>query len=245
MARVLFVPSWQFSPRVCDILPAMHAALDDVRSEHQVAIFSWASVKGGRKRPPTWEAAVDDLCEAIEPGTHVLTPGSTAAVAMMAVGRRPAASFVTGGMLAPPATLRALGLVDLAAAVEVVGLASHSPQGGYQTMQTFMAGASEEEIRHFTREVDDDIDWRVAAKIGRSFNDLSLVHEGPLITAPTLSLEPAVQMAGWAEMQSVFLHFVPEAEVGELRLWPGKLHEPAAGHEFAAKALAFIAKAAA
>jgi hypothetical protein len=241
--RVLFVPSWQFSLRVCEMIPATRTLLEDLSAAHDLEFFEWPTMKGGPSYEPTWESVAEKIRARVAPGTHVVVTGATTAVVMIALsGRDDAASFVTAGMIVPPATLRSLGMNDLASAVELAGQISHSVQSGYQTMQTVMNGAPAAEVRRITKYVDDDVDWRAARKFSASFRDLDLVQEAPVITVPTLCLEASVTMPGWGEMSKVFRLFVPNAAEGKLRLWPGKLQDPAAGRDFARKASAFIQK---
>ncbi|HEX5940277.1 MAG TPA: hypothetical protein VFZ12_07935 [Dehalococcoidia bacterium] len=239
--RVLFVTSWQFSPRVCEMIPATRTLLDDLRAEYEVDIFPWPTFKDGPGYEPTWPAIAEHIRAELQPGTHVVVTGATTAVAMAALsGDTQASSFITAGMIVPPATLRSLGMNDLASGVELAGRISHSVQSGYQTMQTVMAGAPAAEVRRITKHVDADVDWRRARRFSASFGELDLVQEAPLITVPTLCLDVSVKMPGWAEMSKVFRLFVPNAAGGELKLWPGKLQDPAAGRDFATKAKEFI-----
>jgi hypothetical protein len=52
---------------------------------------------------------------------------------------------------------------------------------------------------------------------------------------PTTSRRP-----GYEDTAKVFRTFFPRGEVKEVRLWGVKMHEEAAGHEFADKVIAFI-----
>lgn len=241
--RILFVTSWQFSPRVCEMIPATRTLIEDLRTNYEVEIFQWPTMKDGPDYEATWQAVTDHIRDRITTGTNVVVTGATTAVAMMALSsRNDAASLVTAGMIVPPATLRSLGMKDLASAVQLAGRISHSVQSGYQTMQTVMAGAPAAEVRRITRHVDADVDWDAARTFSASFRALDLVQEAPSITVPTLCLDVSVKMPGWGEMSRVFKLFVPKAADGRLRLWPGKLQDPAAGREFAQKAHAFIEK---
>lgn len=239
--RVLFITSWQFSPRVCELIPATRTLLEMLRIEYDVDIFEWPTFKDGPQYEPTWQAIAENIRGEVTPGTHIIVTGATTAVVMMALsGDDRAASLITAGMIVPPATLRSLGMNDLASGVELVGRISHSVQSGYQTLQTVMAGAPAADVRRITRHVDADVDWRRARKFSASFGELDLVQEAPLITTPTLCLDVSVKMPGWGEMSKIFRLFVPHAAGGELKLWPGKLQDPAAGRDFAGKAMAFI-----
>jgi hypothetical protein len=239
--RILFVTSWQFSPRVCDMIPATRTLIDDLRANYDLEFFPWPTMNDGPHYDPTWQAVAEHIRAAVTPGTHVVVTGATTAVVMMALDRNSdAASLVTAGMIVPPATLRSLGMNDLASAVQLAGRISHSVQSGYQTMQSVMAGAPAAEIRRITKHVDADVDWSAARRFSASFRDLDLVQEAPSVTMPTLCLDVSVKMPGWGEMSKIFRLFVPDAAEGQLRLWPGKLQDPAAGREFAEKAHAFI-----
>jgi hypothetical protein len=239
--RVLFVTSWQFSPRVCEMIPATRTLIEDLRANYDVALFRWPTMKDGPGYEATWQAIAEHIRADLTPGTHVVVTGASTAVVMMALsGSDESASMVTAGMIVPPATLRSLGMNDLASGVELVGRISHSVQSGYQTLQTVMAGASAAEVRRITKHVDADVDWHAARRFSASLRDLDLVQEAPSITVPTLCLDVAVKMPGWGDMSKVFKLFVPNAADGQLKLWPGKLQDPAAGREFAQKAHAFI-----
>ena len=223
------------------MIPATRTLIDDLRSNYDLEFFQWPTMKDGPSYDATWQAVAGHIREQVTPGTHVVVTGATTAVVMVALsGHDEAASLVTAGMIVPPATLRSLGMNDLASAVQLAGRISHSVQSGYQTMQTVMAGAPAAEVRRITRHVDADVDWDAARTFSASFRDLDLVQEEPAITVPTLCLDVSVNMPGWGEMSKVFRLFVPDATEGRLRLWPGKLQDPAAGREFAEKAHGFI-----
>jgi hypothetical protein len=158
---------------------------------------------------------------------------------MLAVSRSTVdiASFVADGMWTPPATLRSLGLPEMAqAAVSSFRGRSH------QWVRLYTQGASEDEQNRYADMMDNDIDWLYLAELAPSFMALDLVREGVQVRAPTLYLDPAVELVGLAGMGESFKRFVPHAELDYLELWPGQLHHRQSGSEFARKVTAFIAR---
>ncbi|HEX5914930.1 MAG TPA: hypothetical protein VFY54_17565, partial [Rubrobacter sp.] len=61
-----------------------------------------------------------------------------------------------------------------------------------------------------------------------------------VIDIPALYLASAAPLPGGEGMEKAFRTFFPRARSDELNLWGVKMHEEAAGHEFADKVIAFI-----
>jgi hypothetical protein len=108
-------------------------------------------------------------------------------------------------------------------------------------MRPVLEGASEKQTMAIIERIESDLP-RARAVILESFEELNVLAEAKPIAIPMLYLEPSVPLAGVSEMVEVVRKLAPGAEMGQLVLWPGQLHDPASGEELAAKAISFLDK---
>ena len=234
--RVLFVPSWAMSPRTAEQIPGVRQLLDDLRGVGDVEVFSLPWVKGN-DADCSWEAQIEGLAAAISDELHLVVMGTCVAAALLAAsGPKQPRSFTAAGMVTPPATLHALGQSRLAD----VFISAWEGGSSYQYTRLVMEGAPEELWDRYARLMDSDIDWpRFLAEI-ESFRAANLLQQKPDLRSPALYLDSPLRVAGYAEQRDAFLSLVPHAEVDELELWPGHLHEKESGRDLSQKAIAFI-----
>ena len=103
-----------------------------------------------------------------------------------------------------------------------------------------MEGAPEDFWDRYARMMDSDIDWPRFLDEIDSFRGANLLQEKPDLRAPALYLDSPLRVAGYAEQRDAFLTLVPDAEVEELEVWPGHLHEKESGRDLSRRALEFI-----
>lgn len=236
--RLLFVPTWLISPRMCEIVPGLRAAVTRLRASYDVDVFTWPTIRGGPDYPPTWQGGAQALRDAFTPGCHLVVMAESAQAIVALTGQEDGpATFVADGMWTPPATLRALGMAGAAHA------AVSSFRGrSYQWVRLYMQDASEKEWTEAADDMDADIDWVYLGQLAPSFMALNLLQEQTSVGIPTLYLNPAVELIGMEGMTEVFQRFVPHAEAHDLRLWPGRMQDEKSGIEFADRVLAFLRK---
>lgn len=236
--RLLFVPTWLISPTLCDRTPALRSAIDALRADFEVEVFTWPSLKGGGDFPPTWEGGVDALLEAFSPGCHIVVMAETPQ-ALVALSRdtQGVATFVADGMWTPPATLRSLGRLDEAAAA-----VSTYRGRSYQWVRLYMQGGTEEEWTLAAELMDRDIDWAYLNNVAPSYMALDLVSENPKVETPTLYFDSPLELISYSDMTDVFLRFVPHAEVQKLPAWPSRMQDYETGIDFARRVVEFIGR---
>jgi hypothetical protein len=247
--RVLFLPHWNFSPRACEEVVAVRAALDRLRVKHDLEVFPWPWFVEERSVGPTFEEGAKALCEHLiqEPESrHVVAAPGGSAIMLMALARvNTVATFVMGGLSALPATLRAVGMRSVGDAATVRPREATRGWGegwSNQAMRPVLEGASEEELRRVSHLVEGDLTREQAISLLSSYSDLDLLREADEVTIPTLYLQPSLALSGSAEMLEVVRLLAPGAKIDELAIWPGRLQDEASGHELADKASAFIQK---
>jgi hypothetical protein len=246
--RVLFLPNWLVSPRACEKIPGFAAALRELRDSFEVEVFAWPWFHEPRAEAG-WRSGVRALRKKLSENDdwwHVVTAPSGTAMMIPALGpSTKVRSFVAGGVSALPATLTALNLLSVSDAASVrLTEASRvrETSWSYQAMRPVTEGATEEERRRLVRAIEADIDNATAIQILDSFSDLNLLREADEITVPMLYLSPTLALPGIAEIGEAIVLLAPRAEIEEIEIWPGRLHEPASGEELAGKAIAFVGR---
>ena len=84
---ILIARALHIAPRNLERAPAMRRVLEELRSDFDVDVLTWSSIKGGPEAPPTWQGAVDVLNQAVTPGTHLLLGGTACAIGILALQR--------------------------------------------------------------------------------------------------------------------------------------------------------------
>jgi hypothetical protein len=235
--RILFVPSWAMSPRAAEELPGVRQALDDFRAIREVDIFEHPWVRGRPDTDCSWDGQLSALSDRLTDEHHLVVMGTGVAVALLAASApsRPR-SFIAAGMVTPPGTLREMGHTTLAD----VFISAWEGGSSYQYTRLVMEGAPEDSWDRYARLMDSDIDWpRFLAEID-SFRAANLLQQKPDLQSPALYLDSPLRVAGYAEQREAFLTLVPHAEVEELELWPGHMHEKESGRDLSQKAIPFI-----
>jgi hypothetical protein len=235
--RILFLPSWPISPHVCEEIPGIRTALADFVTHLPVEVFCWPWFKGGKGADVSWRDQVAAIEASVHDDCHVVVMGTGVATALLAASspKRPR-SFIAAGMVTPLATLQALGETALAD-ILMLGWEGRTT---YQYVRLIMEGAAEEEWDRYARMMDQEIDWTLFTSAIESWPSLNLVQDKPELLCPGLYLDSPLPVAGYAEQREAFLKIVPGAEVQELDVWPGRMHEKASGRDLSQKALAFI-----
>jgi hypothetical protein len=236
-ARVLFVPNWAMSPRAVEELPGVRQALDDFRALYEVEVFVHPWVKGRDEAACSWSAQVAAIREQLTEDHHLVVMGTAVAAALLAAsGAEGPRSFTAAGMVTPPTTLHALGHSELAN----VFVSAWEGGSSYQYIRLVMEGAPEEVWDRYAHMMDSDLDWPRFLDELDSFRAANLLQQKPALRSPALYLDSPLPVASYAEQRDAFLTLVPHAEVRELELWPGHLHEKASGRDPSQKALPFI-----
>jgi hypothetical protein len=239
--RLLFVGPWWWSlSTLPDSGPNAAAGIGlSLGRRFEVSVFNWPTMKRGPSAEPTWQAVVELLRQAITPGTHVVDAGPAASLSLLAVSddRAQAASLVTGGMIVPPATLRALGMTSQAVGSSVFFGLSNST---HQLARLNLQGADEEVMRSVSDSFDEAINWPYLSLFQQSLQTLNLVEEDPRPSLPVLYLDPPLQAVGYAEMAEVMLRFAPQARVELLEVYPISMQDERAGLEFVEHVTSFI-----
>lgn len=236
--RLLFVPTWLISPNVCENTPALRAALDELRANFDVDVFTWPSLRGGGDFPPTWEGGSEALQAAFTPGCHVVVMAETPqALVALSRDQTGVATFVADGMWTPPATLRALGRLDEAAAA-----VSTYRGRSYQWVRLYMQGGTEEDWARAAELMDQDIDWAYLGKLAPSYMALDLVSVDPKIELPTLYFDSPLELISYSDMTDVLLRFVPHAETQRLPAWPSRMQDAETGIDFARRIVEFVGR---
>lgn len=232
---------WWWSPDHCEEIPAIRRALDEFRREFEVTVFHWPCLYGGARVGTDWQAVVANLSDSLDSDTHLVTMGGSA-LALVALGTAgaEARSFATDGLTVPPATLEALDLPTMAEG----SAALFQLESGYQFARLHMQGADEETLDSTARRLDSDIDLNALRRMLASYETLDLVAEAPRVDLPTLYLDPPLPLAASSghEVRDIFLRFAPEASVGELIVWPNRLHEESCGRDLSRAVLQFLRK---
>jgi hypothetical protein len=237
--QVLFVPIWTISAECCESIAGIRALLDDLRAAFDVSVFQSPARRGSLAKEATIDAAVEVFAAAFPADGHVVTMGGSTALVLTALGRTGKAvrSLSVAGMWVPGATLRALGMPDIAD----VAVGTPNFNSSYQYFRLVMEGASEEQIDTTARQANAEIDGAFAAELSVPFGALNLTREPPVL-APTLYLDSPLPVAGFAEVTELFLKLAPQAEVETLDRWPGRLHERETGRDLSSKVIPFIEK---
>ncbi|HET9201081.1 MAG TPA: hypothetical protein VFO84_08925 [Dehalococcoidia bacterium] len=235
---VLFVTGWFFSPQVTEEIPAGRVALRDIRKFAECDVFHWPCIRGGPTGPPTFAGAVDALREKITEDCHVVVSGGDVGVALAAMkDGPPVSSLVTTGFRPSPGTLRALGMGALADATSALYRVDRSQL----FVRLLMLDAPDSVIQYWSERLDNDIDWPYAVQFRLDYEQVDLTRLGFKVNVPTLFLEPAIPVAGYADTKPIFERFVPNLSSAGVS-WPSHLHEEACGREFAAAVVPFLQK---
>ena len=234
--RVLFVPNWAMSPRAAEELPGVRQALDDLRALYEVDVYVHPWVKG-RDDDCSWDGQIRKLRGQIAEGCHLVVMGTGVAAALLAAsGPTPPRSFTAAGMVTPPATLHALGHSELAN----VFVSAWEGRSAYQYVRLVMEGASEDMWDRYAHMMDAEVDWaRFSAELD-TFRAANLLQVKPNLKAPALYLDSPLRVAGYAEQRDAFVALVPHAEVVDLAVWPGHLHEKESGRDLSQKVIPFL-----
>ena len=234
--RILWVTGWFFSPRVTEQMPAPRVALIEMRKFAQVDVFHWPCIRGGPEKPPTFSGAVEALREQLSENCHVVVAGGDVAVALAAMRDGPrVSSLVTTGFRPSPGTLRALGMSALADATSALYRVDRSQV----FVRLLMLDAPDSVIQHWSERLDNDIDWPYAVEFRLDYEKTDLTRMQLGATVPTLFLEPAIPVAGYADTKPLFERFVPNVQSTGVS-WPSHLHEDACGREFATAVVPFL-----
>lgn len=200
-------------------------------------LFIWPTWKIGPSVEPNWRAVVEEIKNQMPPGCHVVDTGPGGALSLLAVSdRKDVKSLILGGITVPPATLRAVGKTNQAEGSTIFFRTTRA----HQLVRLNFQGASEEFISEVGTLMDAGLNWAFMAEFQRSLEGLNLVENRPQVEIPVLYVDPPLAAPGYAEMAEVLLEFVPHARVEPVELYPSQMQDPAAGIEFAEKALAFI-----
>lgn len=237
--RVLFVPGWLVSAGACEKVTGISAALAEFRKRFQVDVYHWPWMVGGRREAASWEGVLDDLRGAMGRECHVVAMGAATGNLLLALRDHEdaAATLTCAGFSVPPGTLRALGLMSVAGAAA----AMFRWQSNYQYVRLVMAGADEQTWTSVAHAMDADVDWSLAARHMEKLEELDLEAERVrLSSVQTLYLDSPLQVAGYAEMTEIFLRFVPQARVEELKIWPGRLQDRESGLDLSGTVIPFI-----
>lgn len=221
-------------------MPAGRAALDILRRAYTVDVFVWPAMKGGPRFPATWDGSVDATAAAITPGCHIAALGGAGSSVFGAVARKPGQvkSVVLEGLLLPAATLRALGLPELADATA----STTSIERGWskQIFRLIMPATQEDEIDRVAAILETDVDWPRLTTSARSYNDLDLTQEHLRLTAPTLFIEGALPIPGYSAVRDFMAEVAPQTIFKEVDLWPQHADMVEAGRQIATVIAGFI-----
>jgi hypothetical protein len=205
--------------------------------EAEMTPFIWPTWKIGPRIEPSWRAVVEEIKKQMPAGSHVVDSGPSGALSLLAVSdRKDVKSLILGGMTVPPATLRAVGKTHQAEGSTIFFRTTRA----HQLVRLNFQGADEEFIREVGALMDAGLNWEFMTEFQPSLEGLNLLENRPKVTVPVLYMDPPLAAPGYAEMAAVLLQFVPHARVEPVMLYPSKMQDPAAGIEFAEKALAFI-----
>ncbi|HET9200596.1 MAG TPA: hypothetical protein VFO84_06435 [Dehalococcoidia bacterium] len=235
--RLVVVPSTLFSPRTVEAVPSNRAALERLRSELEVSVYTWPYMDGGPQVSATWQGEVTALRELLAEDCHVLSFGGTAALAIVAIsGCKSVRSLTCDGMFPPPATLRRLGQHSAAEAAEVTIRASRI--GLSQYVRYLLPQGSAGEISQFIELMDRDIDWAREQEHANSYASLDLVQENVLVEVPALCLQLPIAIAGYDEDGAILKRFVPRVAVEPFEPWG--FNDSAGGARLAERVLRFV-----
>jgi hypothetical protein len=235
--RLLYLPDAWVSPRLCETIPALRVALQDLRGLFDVEIGAGPAVKGEQpiRDLDDWVTLIK---EALTPGCHVVSEATSAMAAVPALaGETDAASFVAIGFFPSEATLKALQLPSAMAAM-AVGMVS---MGSFPYMRSNMEGASEEEVVELSRAMDADTNLTALGEMARIWQEWNIETTRPRVEIPSLLLEPPGEYE-MDDMAVSFRHFVPGAEVRKLASFGPALHVPETGHDLSLAVIEFITK---
>ncbi|HET9200613.1 MAG TPA: adenylate/guanylate cyclase domain-containing protein [Dehalococcoidia bacterium] len=240
--RLLLLPEHWISPETLDNLLGPATALVRILREHaEVDVFRWPSVHGGPTAPPTWQASVELVREALTPGCHVLASPGSVSLALLALSEPDAAarSFIALEFAIPDRTLEVLGISGIAAV----------SAAGYRTQDVRTLVVSEVQLGEWALPRSDGItgspNEQAAALAGdvldysylddylRSWESLDLLAESPHLSLPCLLVEPVPEVSQFPEGEAIdlFLRFVPTAQVRRTEIWGLRHRRPGGGEE--------------
>ena len=240
---VLFVPIWELAPEVCERLPALQRALQDLRRHFDVRLFRWP-LEAGAAASDGWQACVEAMAAELDESDHVvaLWSGATLMLAAIAAGAARPRSSVAVNLNIPNVTLRALGvgsIADVDEALEGVITLRTMLSG---IMRRLMEGASARQLNDVTEMVIKERDEKAVSSFIRSYDEFHLEELPPLEGVPSLYLQvpPGQTYLPEKENQELFLRLVPGTRVKQLKDFPARLHEPEGGSELSREAIPFI-----
>jgi class 3 adenylate cyclase len=235
---LLFVPGYGISPRACEDVPAIHTALESLREHFDVTIFHWPTVKGGPRKPLTWQGSAEAIGEALPLGCHVVAIRNNVTYALLAIGQRPnlARTLVCDGFDVPVATWVALGHRGDVGALEAAMRLDATSQFG----RLFMKGADEALAQHILDRYLADANRSDIEEFERHTETLNLLEVQTEVSLPALYVHSEMPYLALTERRELFKRFVPDTEFVEMDPW--RLHEPESGREFANLAIPFMKK---
>jgi hypothetical protein len=238
--RVFFLPATVISPPGCKNLPAVSALVERIRQTYEIDVYVHPWFQRAQGLPPDRRDHVKALRDSIGEGCHVLTMGTVAELAMMALDRRHGGpnvkSLVAAGMYPFSGTLRALDLEPMAIAMKAQSRFLTS----YNNVRAMMQGATADETQAAVDDLDAAVDWDYWMRSEPSYSEFNLLADGPVVDAATLFLHSPLDPDH--VMSQAFLRIVPDAEVGQLDVWPTRMQDADSGIELATKAMAFFDK---
>lgn len=237
--RILFAPPvWAPDPDVLARWPAVRAFLQRVQEHWPVDVVRWPTIKGEPQQDPTGAGMWAAVARVLRPEHHVVFYSMAEAV-LDQLHRKPPRSVTATSFVASRGTMLAAGGSLAASTVQMMVEASLRPA---QLLPSLFQGADPALIESILKQVEETtkdrhiLEWIARRRLAEEED-----HSGRWVfDIPALYLASAAPLPGREGMEKAFRTFFPRARSQELELWGVKMHEDAAGEEFAGKVIAFV-----
>jgi hypothetical protein len=229
--QLFFMVDGTFPTPTLSLLPGLRRAISELGTAFDVVLNDQPWVKGS--------AATRDPAQNIRErsaGCHAVTMGATIEPFLAATQGEAIKSLVAAGCTFTSANRLALGMPS-SAVTEAFDDGMIGIDTTYPWVRLFTIGADDDFQRQIADRFDAQIDWGLYRQRVSIFHPDAYKLGGIRLDIPALYLRSAYDFPGTEE---AFLHILPTAEVGRLRLWPNRLHEEEAGFELASKVIPFI-----
>jgi hypothetical protein len=249
---LLFMPESWMSAEVCENLPGIKSAFDELRRALDVSVFRWPCTTGASPAKSGWRGVAAAMAREIDsmaaahgkPVTLLAMPdASPIAIAAIRGHEKSVAGFVSVSIHFSNGTLRALGMhamVDFLNAQARTAEAAEQGSHARRFLRFAMDDATEEELSQAAIHVDATVDWACWDAFFASYHEkFDLTSLAPLPVVPTLYLDPPSKVYAGGEKLVTFTHMFPHAEVKELKVWPARLQDGSTGRELSEKVIPF------
>lgn len=229
--RILFVPPvFAPDPDVVGRWPAVRVFLQRVQEIWPVDVVRLPTIKGESGEFPA------ALAGPLKPQHHIVAY-SLADIALPALSAQPPRSLTTTSFVASRGTMLASGGSLAASSAQMMFEVSLRPA---QLLPSLFQGADVAQVDSILAEVEETRDRAMMERVVEAMGAMT-DHTGRwVIDVPALYLASAAPLPGREGMENVFRTFFPRARSDELTLWGVRMHDEAAGHEFADKVVAFV-----